>query len=610
MTDIYRRFAVAALLVAAASVLCSDGGGSPTGLRRQLMLAGAKVVAIEGDDDGQWTMAAKDLQNTRYSRLEQITPGNAGSLQLKWSFDTGIYRGHEEAPLIVGDTLYLVTPFPNKLFAFDLKAPGKPKWVYEPKPDPTAQGVACCDVVNRGAAFFEGKIIFNTLDVHTVAVDANDGHEVWRTKLGDIHNGESMTMAPLIVKGKVLVGNSGGEMGVRGWLTALDARDGKQLWRAYATGPDKECLIGASFKPFYEHDRGVDLGVHSWPAEKWKIGGGTAWGWVSYDPDLDLLFYGTANPGPWNPDQRPGDNKWTSGLFARKPDTGEAAWFFQYSPHDLHDYDGINESIVADLEVNGARRKVLLHAERNGYVMVFDRGTGEVLSAVAFDHVTTTRGFDAKTGKFIPVVEKAPETNKVAHDICPASPGAKDWQPMAWSPKTGLLYIPHQHLCQEEEALEANYIAGTPFVGANVKMYPGPGGYRGVFRAWDPIAGKSRWEIHEKFPVWTGTFVTSSNLTFYGTLDGWFRAVDATNGNVVWSYKLDSGTVGQPVTFKGPDGKQYVAITSGPGGWAGAVVAADLDTRDKTAALGFAGAVPDLKDHTKKGGTLYVFGLP
>lgn len=608
-----RRLVAAGLVVVAATACRRKPQGEPPPSEHHT-LHGAKVVPLEGDDDGQWTMPAKDLQATRFSRLEQITPANVGQLQLKWSFDTKIYRGHEEAPLVVGDTLYLVTPFPNKLFAFDLtssQGPSKaPKWVYDPKVDHAAQGVACCDVVNRGAVFHEGKIIYNTLDAHTVAVDAKDGHEVWRTKLGEISKGESMTMAPLLVKGKVLVGNSGGEFGVRGWLTALDANDGKQLWRAYSTGPDGDCLIGPNFKPFYAHDRGVDLGVHTWPPEKWKIGGGTVWGWVSYDPELDLIFYGTANPGPWNPDQRAGDNKWTAGLFARKPDTGDAAWFFQYSPHDLHDYDGVNESIVVDLELNGVRRKVLLHAERNGYLMVIDRGTGEVLSAIPFDHITSTRGFDPKEGKFIPVEEKSPTTNKVSHDICPASPGAKDWQPMAWSPKTGLLYIPHQHLCQEEEGVEANYIAGTPYVGANVKMYAGPGGYRGVYRAWDPIAGKSKWEIHESFPVWTGTVVTSANVAFYGTLDGWFKAVDAVTGKILWTYKLDSGTVGQPITFKGPDGKQYVAITSGPGGWAGAVVAAGLDTRDHTGALGFIGAVTDLPKATKAGGSLYVFGLP
>jgi lanthanide-dependent methanol dehydrogenase len=581
-------------------------------------LSGSRPVDPGGDDDGQWTMPAKDVQNTRFSRLDQITTQNAGSLVPKFTFETGIHRGHEEAPLVVGKTLYLVTPFPNKLFAIDLEsalAAGpngdvKPKWVFDPHADPAAKGVACCDVVNRGVVYSEGKLFYNTLDAHTIAVDAETGQQVWNTKVGEISQGESMTMAPLVVKGKVLVGNSGGEFGIRGWLTALDAATGNIAWRAYHTGPDADCLIGPAFHPFYDSEKGKDLGLHSWPPDKWKIGGAGAWGWVSYDPDLDLVYYGTANPGPWNPEQRVGDNKWSAGIFARKPDTGEAVWFYQYSPHDLHDYDAVNESIVTDLEKDGVKRKVLLHAERTGYVFVFDRATGEVLSATPFDHITTSHGFDPKTGKILFDEGKATGTGKTIHDICPASPGAKDWQPAAWSPKTGLLYIPHQHLCQEEEGTEANYIAGTPFVGANVKMYPGPGGYRGVFRAWDPVAAKSRWEIHESFPVWSGAMVTAGNVAFYGTMDGWFKAVDATNGNVLWSYKLDAGTVGQPVTFKGPDGKQYVAIPSGPGGWAGAIVAADLDARDDTAALGFVNAMKDLPKATKKGGRLWVFGLP
>ena len=281
-------------------------------------------------DDGQWVMSSKDHANTRFSTLQEITSQNVKQLKLAWTFSTGSMRGHEGAPLVVGDTMYVVTPFPNDLYALDLTRPGAPvKWKYEPHPAPSAQGVACCDVVNRGAAYDQGRIFYNTLDNHTVAVDARTGREVWKTKLGDINKGETMTMAPLVVKGKVLVGNSGGEFGVRGWLTALDANSGKLLWRAWSTGPDKDVLIGPSFKPFYASERGKDLGVHSWPPDKWKLGGGTVWGWVSYDPELDLLYYGTANRGSWNPDQRPGDNKWACGVFARKPDTGEAVWFYQ-----------------------------------------------------------------------------------------------------------------------------------------------------------------------------------------------------------------------------------------------------------------------------------------
>jgi lanthanide-dependent methanol dehydrogenase len=274
-------------------------------------------------DDGQWVMAPKNYASTRFSTLDQINTTNVKNLKVAWTFSTGVTRGHEAAPLVVNNTMYIVTPWPNYLYALDLTKPGAPmKWVYQPKPSPAAQGVACCDVVNRGAAYYNGKIYYNTLDVQTVAVDANTGKQVWKTRLGDINLGESMTMAPLVVKGKVLVGNSGGELGVRGWLAGLDADTGKVVWRAYATGPDKDVLIGPNFKPFYASERGKDLGVKTWAGDQWKIGGGTGWSWISYDPQLDLFYYGTANPGPWNPDMRPGDNKWTCTIFARRPDTG------------------------------------------------------------------------------------------------------------------------------------------------------------------------------------------------------------------------------------------------------------------------------------------------
>ncbi|MDQ3907455.1 MAG: PQQ-dependent dehydrogenase, methanol/ethanol family, partial [Acidobacteriota bacterium] len=453
--------------------------------RTQAAPAPGQVVppAFVPADDGQWTMPAKDYASTRFSSLDQINASNVSNLKVAWTFSTGNTRGHEAAPLVVNNTMYIVTPYPNILYALDLTQPGAPaKWRYEPKPSASSQGVACCDLVNRGGVFYDGKIFFNTLDGQTVAVDANTGKEVWRTPLGDINRGESITMAPLVVKGKVLVGNSGGEFGVRGWLTALDAASGKIVWRAYHTGPDKDCLIGPNFKPFYPQDRGTNLGVQTWPGSNeqsgaWQIGGGTTWGWISYDPDLDLIFYGTGNPGPWNPEQRPGDNKWTCGIFARKPDTGEAVWYYQWSPHDLHDYDGINEQILLDANINGQQRKVLVRPERNGYVYVLDRTTGEVLKADAYGYITSSKGVDLKTGQLIYNADKQPKTGQVTREICPAPPGMKDWQPSAFSPRTGLVYIPHQNLCMDSEANEAGNIAGTPYVGANTNYYAGPGGY-------------------------------------------------------------------------------------------------------------------------------------
>jgi lanthanide-dependent methanol dehydrogenase len=586
-------------------------------------------------EDGQWTMPAKNFENTRFSGLDQIRIDNARKLHVAWTFSTGINKGQEGAPLVVGDTMYVVTPYPNVLFALDLRNNGALKWKFEPEPSAAAQGVACCDVVNRGCFFDKDRIFFNTLDNNVCAVDAHTGKLLWKTKVGDINHGETITMAPLVVHDKVLVGNSGGEFGVRGWLTAVDANNGKIAWRAYSTGPDADCLIGADFKPFYTSDRGKDLGVKSWPPDRWQIGGGTVWGWISYDAEQNLVFYGTANPGSWNPELRPGDNKWACGVFARNPDTGQARWYYQLNPHDEFDHDGVNENILVDLPasvaarvetstsipqpasqepeppVTGANsRKCLLSAQRNGYVYILDRKTGEVLSATPFVRITASKGVDLKTGRLMPNDEKKPQIGKVIRDIAPASPGAKDWQPCAWSPRTRLLYIPHQNLAMDYEGLEASYIEGTPYLGVNVKMYANGGGKRGEFCAWDPVQKKKVWAIEEDFPVWSGTLVTAGDITFYGTMDGWFKAVNAKTGEVLWQFKTGSGIIGQPTTFRGPDGKQYVAVLSGVGGWAGAVVSGDLDARDPTAALGFANAMKDLPQHTTKGGTLYVFGLP
>jgi alcohol dehydrogenase (cytochrome c) len=587
----------------AAPALRADGAASPAGTVR---------IANAQPEDGQWLRPAKDFASSRYSELTQITTQNAESLQLAWTFSTGVLRGQEAAPIVAGSTMYVVTPFPNILYALDLTKgnEGSTRWTYRPNPRRESQGVACCDVVNRGAVYDGGRLFYNTLDAHTVAVDAESGREVWRTQVGDINKGESMTMAPLVVKGKVLVGISGGEFGVRGHLTALDAGDGSVAWTAYATGPDSDVLIGESFRPFYADHKGKDLGVTSWPGETWKIGGAGVWGWISYDPALDLVYYGTANPAPWNPEQRPGDNKWSSTLFARRPDTGEAIWAYQLSPHDLHDYDGINEQILLDMPIGGQSRRALVRPERNGYVYVMDRATGEVLSADPYGPITTTKGVDLKTGRLTYNPETKPHVGKVVRGICPAAPGMKDWQPSAFSPRTGLLYIPHQNLCEDKEALVANYIAGTPFVGMNSVMYAGPGGYRGEYLAWDPVARRPVWAIRENLPVWSGTLVTAGDVAFYGTMEGWFKAVDATNGRVLWQFKTGSGIIGQPVTYRGPDGNQYVAVLSGVGGWAGAIVAGNLDARDSSAALGFANAMKDLPKHSTKGGTLYVFALP
>jgi lanthanide-dependent methanol dehydrogenase len=561
--------------------------------------------------DGEWPMAPGDYANTRYSGLDEIGRGNVAKLQVAFTFSTGVNRGQEAAPIVVGDTMYVVSPFPNVLFALDLSKPGAPvKWKYEPKPEPASQGVACCDVVNRGAVYWKGKVIINTLDGNTIAVDAVDGRELWKTKLGDINRGETITMAPLVVKGKVLVGNSGGEFGVRGWLTALDVETGKVAWKAFSTGPDADVLIGPEFKPFYASDRGKDLGVRTWPPQAWQIGGGTVWGWISYDPKLDLIYYGTANPGPWNANQRPGDNKWTAGMFARDPDTGQARWFYQFTPHDLFDYDAVNENLLLDMTIQGKRRKVIVRPERNGFVYVLDRATGQVLSADPFSVVNAIKHIDLKSGRPVYNPDKQPAVGRVLRNVCPASAGAKDWNPSSFSPRTGLVYIPHLNLCMDWQPAEVNYIAGTPYLGAEARLYAGPGGNRGAVTAWNPATRRAAWQVKEDLPVWSGTLATAGDLMFYGTMDGWFKALDARSGALLWQFKTDSGIIGQPIAYRGPDGHQYIAVLSGVGGWAGAIVVANLDPRDATAGGGWAATMADLKQKTTAGGTLYVFALP
>ena len=559
---------------------------------------------------GEWTMPAGDYANTRFSPLTQINTGNVKNLHIVGMMADGIPHGHEGGPLVVNKTLYMVTPFPNYLIALDLTKPGYPmKWKFEPNPDQRSIGIACCDVVNRGASYADGKIIYNTLDDNTVAVDAEKGRLVWKTSVGDEDLGETVTMAPIVVKNVVLVGDSGGELGVRGKLTALDLKSGKILWRAYNSGPDKDALIGSNFKPFYPKDQGKDLGVTSWTPDQWHMGGGTIWGWISYDPQLNLIYYGTGNPGVWNDDMRPGDNKWSITIWARNPETGDAKWAYQIEPHDGWDYDEIMENVLVDMPWKGQTRKLLLHPGRTGFMFVLDRETGEVLSAENFEPVTWAKGYDLKTGLPIENDDKRPHTNHYARGVCPSSTGGKEFVPSAFSPKTGYLYIPAHNTCMDYSGEEVNYIAGTPYLGASVRMYPGPGGYQGEFIAWDVANAKKVWSIKEAdLPVYSGVLATAGDVVFYGTMDGYFRAVDARSGNVLWQMKLSSGIIGNPMTFVGPDGKQYVAVYAGIGGWMGAVALPSVSTDDDYAALGVVGAMKKIKQMTAPGGELYVFG--
>ncbi len=537
--------------------------------------AAAKAATPRGSFDpapgtaaGEWHSQARDYANSRFSPLDQINTGNVDRLHTAWTFSDGAQYGHEGAPLVVGDTMYVVSPFPDKAFALDLTKPGAPtKWSFSPKPSQMAIGKACCDPVLRGWAYANGKLIYNLLDDHVVAVDAKTGKEVWRTKMDNVENGVTMTMSAFVAGNKVIVGNSGGELGVTGWVAALDVDTGKELWRADSTGTDEQVKIGPRFKPFYPQYKGKDLGISSWPAGMAKTGAGAVWGFISYDPETNLIYHGTSNPGPRVPTQRPGDNLWSSTMFARDADTGEAVWAYQFTPHDQWDYDGVNEAVLLDLPINGKMRKTLVHFDRNTYAYVLDRETGEVLKADPFAYQNWSTGFDYKTGRPIVAPEKEPKVG-VQLKVCPPDIGQKDWEPPAFSPKTGLLYVGIFNICMNLTDHKVSYIPGTPYDGMEMTRMSadGDGGDWGAFIAWDPVAGKRAWSIPEKFMVMSGAMATAGDLVFYGTTDGWFRAVDARTGKILWQQKLSSGIIGQPMTYLGPDGRQYVAIASGVGG--------------------------------------------
>jgi alcohol dehydrogenase (cytochrome c)/methanol dehydrogenase (cytochrome c) subunit 1 len=561
-------------------------------------------------DDGQWALPGKNYSATRFSSLSQINVNNVKSLKAAWTFSTGALRGHEGQPLVVGTTMYVHSAYPNHVYALDLSKEGAPiKWRYTPRQDASAVPVACCDLVHRGLAYAEGKIFLITLDAQLIALNAATGKEIWKVKNGDPKKGETMTNAPLVIKDKVIVGISGGEFGVRGHVTAYNISDGKQAWRAYSMGPDEDVRLAPDFNAANPHYGRFGEGTKTWPGDQWKIGGGTTWGWYAYDPELNLFYYSTGNPGTWNPTPRKGDNKWSMTIFARDPDTGMAKWAYQMTPWDAWDYDGINEHILADLTIEGKKVKALVHFDRNGFGYTLDRTNGTLLVAEPFTYVNWAKGIDKKTGRPIEDPAKRTKAGADTKDICPCAMGGKDQQPAAYSPRTGLFYVPTNNMCMNYEGVEVKYTAGAPYVGANVLMFPGRGGHLGEFIAWDASTGKKVWGIKEPFPAWSGALATGGDVVFYGTMDGWFKAVHARTGEVLWKHKLASGTIGNPMTYLGPDGKQYVAIYSGVGGWFGLPVAAGLPSDDPFGALGAVGVAyqSGLDRATTLGGTLHVF---
>jgi len=581
------------------------------------VFANDSVLAATGDSK-QWAAQLGDYAGTRYSELDQINKDNVGDLQVAWTFSTGVLRGHEGAPLVIGDIMYVHTPFPNMVYALDLNNDGKILWRYAPQQNADVIGVMCCDTVYRGLAYSDDTIFLHQADTTLVALDAKTGDVKWSVVNGDPAKGETNTATVLPVKDKVLVGISGGEYGVRGHLTAYNISDGSMAWRAYSTGPDEEMLVDPENTMVLGKPVGANSSLDSWEGDQWQIGGGTTWGWTTYDPDLNLIYYGTGNPSTWNPSQRPGDNKWSMTIMARDADTGVAKWMYQKTPHDEWDFDGVNENILVDKEIDGQMRKLLVNFDRNGFAYTLDRETGELLVAEKYDpavnwatHVEMDPASD-QYGRPQVVAEYSTEQNGEdvnSTGICPAALGTKDQQPSTYSPKTGLFYVPTNHVCMDYEPFRVSYSAGQPYVGATLSMFPAPGSHGGMgnFIAWDAVAGEIKWSLPEQFSVWSGAMATAGDVVFYGTLEGYLKAVDAETGEELYKFKTPSGIIGYVMTYE-HGGKQYVGVLSGVGGWAGIGLAAGLTNSND--GLGAVGGYAALSDYTALGGQLTVFAIP
>lgn len=559
-----------------------------------------------------WAHARGAYNNQGYSALSQINTNNVKDLKLAWTFSTGVNRGHEGAPLVIDGVMYVHTAFPNNIYALDLNNDQKILWSYFPKQDPNVQAVMCCDNVNRGLAFGDGKIYLQQNNGVLVALNAKTGELVWQTQVTDPKTGATNTNAPMVVKDKVLTGCAGGEFGVRCFMAAYYLKDGALAWKAYSTGPDADVLINADFNQanpqynalsVYEDINGgnkqggsfkplpienikineTELGTRTWlkPQQEkdgWQNGGGAVTGYFAYDPKTNLVYYGTGNPGVWNPDVRPGDNKWASSVFARDVDTGQAKWAMQTTPHDEWDYDATNEVILFE----NNRKTYATQINKNGFIYTWQADNGTLIVAEkVHPFVNWATSVDLKTG--VPAKDARYSTHQDynAKGICPTNMGAKGISPAAYSPKTGLVYVPLNLTCMSYEPVGSKYKTGQPWIATTVSLFSQSGkivnldmistnGF-GAIAAINPITQNTIWQNKEEFTVWSGVLSTSSDLVLYGTLDRWFKALDAKTGKELWRYQLGSGSISNPFTYS-TKGRQYIGIYSAWGGWAGVAV--------------------------------------
>ncbi len=520
------------------------------GIVATALLATSGTLAAGAD----WPIYGGNPANWHYSELDQINRDNVAGLDLAWAWSLGTLFSQESTPVVVDGVLYVTSALgPRHVYALDA-ASGERIWQVEFEMPEGVQQYGCCGQVNRGPAYADGVVYVGRLDGKLTALDAETGKELWTADVVDYTEGAVITSPPIVVKDKVIVGFGGGEYGVRGYISAFDRQTGKRIWKTYTIpGPGEP-------------------GNESWKGDSWKHGGGAAWLVASYDPELDLVYYGTSNPSPWNAavrgpntsDYGPFTNKWTAATIALDPDTGEIVWGFQGTPHDAWDYDGVNELLLVDLDLNGdgETEKLGLKADRNGFFFVLDRSTGRALSAEPFVAVNWAKAYDLKAQRPVEVPDKRPAIGKRAADICPNLLGGKNWMPMAYSPDTGLVYIPANNLCMDMEDTEVEYRRGMFYLGKEFPTKPGPGGHLGELIAWDPVKQEKVWSIKEKYPFNGGVLTTKGGLVFAGNYEGWFRAVDARTGEVLWRKRLGSGIHAAPVTYM-VNGKQYVAVTVG-----------------------------------------------
>lgn len=516
-----------------------------------VMPARARAADVSAQDVG-WPQYGNDYADTHYSPLAQIKRDNVTHLHVAYAFSLGTLRSNESTPVVIGDTMYVSSSWgPRFVYALDA-ATGAMKWRYKSNIPESVMQFACCDVNNRGVSYSDGKVFVGQLDGRLAALDAKTGKLLWKSTVVDYKQGAVITSPPLVVGNKVITGFGGGEYGVRGYLSAYDANTGKRLWRTYT-------IPGTG-----------ERGVETWKGDSWKHGGAAAWLVGSYDPKLNMIYYGTSNPGPWEnsarSENKPDDkftNLYSSTLLALNPDDGKILWHLQYTPADAWDYDGVNDSVLADLTVDGAPLPALLHGDRNGFFYVLDRRTGKVISAEPFVNVTWAKGVNLESGHPIEIPGMRPSVSHQADNVCPSSLGGKNWQPMSYNPDTALVYMTTNNLCMNMQQEKLEYHKGMFFMGVkNFDFYGGPGGYQGELVAWNPMTHSRVWSVKE--PLWYvgGVLSTGSGLVFYGTFDGWFKAVDAKTGEVLWKFRVGSGVGPSPITYE-IGGKQYIALVVG-----------------------------------------------